>query len=742
VLAPAINRTIAAREEQRRTHRFRQLAALAVSLLLVVSAIGIVIGYLYTTARTDAQLAQSRQLAAAADEKLATDPELSTLLALQALRVHYTSEAESALRQALPEGQELRKLGDRTTVIGTAFDPADPGKVVSGGGNGDSWIWNAATGQRLIRLRPTGGFRQQGTADAMAFNQAGTQVAVGYGAGAVGVFSVTTGAQLRLATPPGLVSRTVNHVAFVGSSSRLAVATDSGAFLEQPGLAWLKLAGPASGQSAESVAFDPRDAMRYAAAASDSTDLCEVRPGKTPRCSALLQGRVLANDVGYSPDGREVVTANQDGSVRLYNAVSGSWIRTLQAIDGDATSAQFSPAGTFVAASYTSGVTRIWDPASGLQVAQLAGSSSRINSASFGAGGREIATASSDGTTRIWRALPPELDKRFSASLSNTLPSPGYGVSYSPDGTRLAVVDASGNAYVVSATGQRRIELSGLGGRIRTARFSPDGSKVVTTVGSYVDQWYSASARFAHDPIYLGRSESATAAAYSPDGSRLVVVTSADVAQVRDAASGRLLATLNPHDGFQLEGAAFRPGGRQILTVDAGGQALAWDAVTGHRVRALPKAGAPIYDVQFNRAGSRFVTAVGNDELTVWSAVTDRQLRVIPGCPTPNTASFSPDGTKVVAACSDGAARVFATRSGKLLSVLTAQGLVNEAEFSPDGRQIATAFGAQGTGGFAVWSSQLTTPSLPRLERLARKRVDRVFTTAEQAALISAAIGS
>jgi hypothetical protein len=78
--------------------------------------------------------AESRELAADADLNVAHDPELSTSLALQALRLRSTSQAEDALRAALPNLQALRTFHDGSTVSSAASDPADP-DIVAGADN-------------------------------------------------------------------------------------------------------------------------------------------------------------------------------------------------------------------------------------------------------------------------------------------------------------------------------------------------------------------------------------------------------------------------------------------------------------------------------------------------------------------------------------------------------------------------------------------------------------------------------
>ncbi len=132
VLAPPINRAIAAREEQRRVRRFRRLAALAVALLVVVAAVTVVFAYLLNSANTEKLTAESRQLAADADLHLATIPSSARRwpcrrcsCGLPARRRTPCGPRSLVCRSGRPS------TTGPTVVARRAFDPADPDKVAS-----------------------------------------------------------------------------------------------------------------------------------------------------------------------------------------------------------------------------------------------------------------------------------------------------------------------------------------------------------------------------------------------------------------------------------------------------------------------------------------------------------------------------------------------------------------------------------------------------------------------------------
>ena len=180
--------------------------------------------------------------------------------------------------------------------------------------------------------------------------------------------------------------------------------------------------------------------------------------------------------------------------------------------------------------------------------------------------------------------------------------------------------------------------------------------------------------------------------------------------------------------------AVFSPNGHQILTGDDNGQVEVWNATTGHEMRVLGEPGPAVNDIEFNKGGSEFVTASDSGVVTVWNARSYRQVRSINACPSPDTASFSPDGSKIVVACGNGGAPIFATATGQQLTVLEGAnvGEVNSAAFSPDGKSIVTTFDADAAGGVRIWSSELATTSLPALERLAKQRATGTLTPSER----------
>jgi WD40 repeat protein len=73
---------------------------------------------------------------------------------------------------------------------------------------------------------------------------------------------------------------------------------------------------------------------------------------------------------------------------------------------GEVGALAYGPGGGVVATSSTDGSVRVWEALTGRQVLILRGRSGPVVDLAFGDGGRRIATASGDGTVRIWDVTP------------------------------------------------------------------------------------------------------------------------------------------------------------------------------------------------------------------------------------------------------------------------------------------------------------------------------------------------
>jgi WD40 repeat protein len=506
-------------------------------------------------------------------------------------------------------------------------------------------------------------------------------------------------------------------------------------------------------------------------------------PGKDIATLKGHERRIVG--ASFSPDGKRIVTASEDRTVRIWDAGTGTEQAVLRGHEQTLRSVAFSPDGQRVVTASDDQTARIWNLAPGWEYAKvLRGYQGKVNGVTFNPDGRRLLTASEDKTARVWDSATGRgvavlkgrvsLDKLpVAEKLSpDELLGPVRSATFSPDGSRiltvseddmLGLVDSGQQGFVPypavlftsvrlwdADTGEllRSFEAKDLD--VVAASFSPDGRRVLTVEGKSrryrqfdklgnprgggegaADTAQTAVRVYQVDAdkesltlSHLGRIFTAV---FSPDGQRILTCSRhhSSACRMWDAATGKELFSFGEEPLEDVHG-VFTPDGQQVLTSWTSRGIRFWDAATGAARAEGKPGGYGITDARVSSDGRRVLTIYKNQSVLLWDAATGGQTHHLKGHQWAiHAAELSPDGRLLVTGSDDGTARLWDVASGKELLTLTGhRGAVLAATFSPDGQSIATA-SADGTA--RIW------PVDPLPLALARK--PRELTPEERARL-------
>ena len=409
--------------------------------------------------------------------------------------------------------------------------------------------------------------------------------------------------------------------------------------------------------------------------------------------------------VAFSPDGRRLATAAEDGVVQLYDTASWSRQGDPFTVDVDFLSVAFTIDSARVLAGTGDGRVFTWDLATHAQLGApiAAHGTNDVWELAMDPTGQRVATASSDGTVRVWSmaddslVATPFIDQRGARSVETAA-----GVVWSADGGSLYAGGQDGRIHEWDFASATEVSTSTVGhdDRIVDAAASSD-RRVFVTLGRDQDirVWDAAdrpppAARLADFDVAL------FGLATSPDGATIAAGDGGGTVHVFRA--GQDVALLTGHAG-RVFGVALLPDGR-LVTGDDGGTVRVWDVKTRRILSTSAAARVAITSLAVAADGQRVATAGTDGVVRVYSTrdvgePTAETARAATGA---NKVVFAPSG-ELVAGYNDGQVRFWLADGGqarKPLSVDADGDAVFSIAVSPDGHTLAAA---TATDGLTLW---------------------------------------
>jgi WD40 repeat protein len=397
------------------------------------------------------------------------------------------------------------------------------------------------------------------------------------------------------------------------------------------------------------------------------------------------------NSVAFSPDGARLLSGSADKTIKLWNATTGSLVRTLEGHSDMVTSVAFSPDGAHVISGGLDKTVRLWDTATGSLVRTFEGHSERIGSVVFSSDGALLLSGADDRTARLWDLATGRLVRTFEGRWEFVL-----SVSFSPDGARVLSLSRASYDNTVrlwdAATGRLLRAFEWLSGSISSVALSPDGARLLSA--KEYDATFSLSDAISGALLrtYGGQADRVESVAFSPDGARLVSGNGDKTLKLWDAAGGNLVRVFQGHSE-RVTSVAFSPDGARLASGSFDKTVKLWDVATGNLVRSLEGHSNSVMWVAFSPDGTQVVSGSADKTAKLWDAATGALVRTFEGhSGSVWSAAFSPDGTQLVSAGPfDKAFRLWEVGTGRLLRTFAGHSdAVSSVRFSPGGARLAS----------------------------------------------------
>ncbi|MFN6300601.1 MAG: caspase family protein [Planctomycetota bacterium] len=425
--------------------------------------------------------------------------------------------------------------------------------------------------------------------------------------------------------------------------------------------------------------------------------------GEPPKIWSAGEPRVFPDDirlqnVGFSPDGEQIITISPDNVVRLWNAFSGQLSATVVPHTDRTNAIEFHPSSKVLATA--GGKTlKLWLLQPGRTLRRMNSQKAIVSDVDQDTAKERIVTAAWDSNARIWDLRDEtkriDLQSPYKVGLSQC--------RFSPNGKLVATADGQGHVFIWNEKGNLEKEWKVHDNVIPQIEFSPDGELLaVATFGRSLkvfetktfterceirasEQSWDNNPMFAMPtggvPIYRhvdyrnalfpGQSIMPFKFAFSRSGNHLLTAFNDTVVEVWGVKDGERVGTLKGHS-LHINDLSFAPALDIVATVSDDMLVKLWKVPSGNEVKSLSGHENRILRVAWSPVGNALATSSLDGKVILWDTEVYEKKFVLSGHTSPVwELTFSPDGSTLGSGALDGTALLWDTQTGRRIGRFT-----------------------------------------------------------------------
>lgn len=326
-----------------------------------------------------------------------------------------------------------------------------------------------------------------------------------------------------------------------------------------------------------------------------------------------------------SPDGKQIAFSLNETVVRIEKLIYGDELKTMydeHPISSEF--ASFSPDGKLLVSAHSDGSIKLWDVATCKKCKEISGHDGWVKSASFSSDGKMIVSASGDNTIKIWDVETGDLIKTLEHDFAVT------SAFFINDDKQIASSSYDKTVIIWDIRSKKRINVYRHEGIVNNLAISPNQQYIAAC--SYLFNSPTKGVIYIWDRkqdkairIMKGHNGDIWSLCFSPDGQYIVSSGDREII-VWNVSTGDTLHTLTGHNG-NIYDVCFSPDGNRVVSSSEDGTIKIWDVKTGKELRTYgDNSMGGVNAINFNDIGSLFVSASDDGFIRIWRFETVQEI--------------------------------------------------------------------------------------------------------------------
>lgn len=318
-------------------------------------------------------------------------------------------------------------------------------------------------------------------------------------------------------------------------------------------------------------------------------------------------------DAQFSPDGKSILTAHQDETIRLWKVMPFSSYKSLLGHNKNVSWITFSPDDKYLASASSDLSIRIWDILNDRSIVLRGAHDKFISYISYSPDGKMIVSSSADKTIKIWDAISGTLLSTFIGHTDFV-----RCANFSPDGQ--FIVSASLDKTIMiweTNTGKMVSKLLGHKAEVSHVAYSNSGDLIASSSEDNSILIWDVKTKELIQCLY-GHTKYVYSACFSHDDKRILSCSMDNTIKIWDIKTGLPIISIIG-DTRYIYSAAFSPNDKYIVSAVHGHDVKVWDSNSGVLVKTLKGHEHQVSFATFNHSGDIIASCSEDKTILLWN---------------------------------------------------------------------------------------------------------------------------